>query len=156
MKMMRKAFLGGLIAASLALVVGAAFAVTGTPPGTGPSLIDGSWLNGLAGGQNWLFQNGITAAGTNQATCTALTPGSRLYELDTVAASTGICLPSCLTGAILNVYNNGAQTVTFYPAIANNPITAAQDTILNTTSKTAATHVSTMFYCAKNGVWAAQ
>lgn len=151
LKTIASAFMGAIIAAA----VGAAFAVTGTPPGTGPQLIDGAWLNALAGGTNYSFQSGITAAGTTQATATAIAPGIYLVEIDTAAASTGVNLPSCIAGTQMQVYNNGAQTLTIYPAVANNPITAAQDTINNATSITLASHVATSPFCAKAGVWAA-
>jgi hypothetical protein len=56
------------------------------------------------------------------------------------------------------LYNNGANTLAVYPAIANNPVTAAQDTINNGTSLSGglATHTPEVFSCAKNGVWAAK
>lgn len=153
---MLKSILNFLCGALVAAAVSAAFAVTGQPPGAGFGAIDGAWLNGLANGQNYSYQYGITAAGTTQATATQLPSGVYLVELDTVAASTGAALPSCLQGTQFWLYNNGAQTLTVYPAVANNPVTAAQDTINNTTSVTVATHVAEYFFCAKNGVWAAK
>jgi hypothetical protein len=147
-----------LVGAVLSAMVGTAFAVVGTAPGTGPSLIDGAWLNALAGGQNRAYIYGITAAGTNQATATQLTGGYAQYEVDTASASTGVALPACLQGSVLNVYNNGLQTLSIYPQIANNPVTTAQDTINNGTSFSGglATHTLAIFSCAKNGVWAAK
>ncbi len=145
--------------AGLLLVAGtisAALAVTGQAPVNGYQTPDGTWLQGLAAGVNSTYQSGITAAGTTQATCTTLPAGVTLIELDTVAASTGVCLPPALPGTELSIYNNGANTVTTYPAIANNPVTAAQDTINNGTSTTQTTHTSKYYYCAKAGVWAAQ
>lgn len=144
------------LAIGVALVAVPAVAVIGTAPTPGFGLQDGTWLNGLAGGQNNLYINGITAAGTTQATCTALPAGYYLMEADTASASTGLCLPNAFQGEDLLFYNNGLQTVTIYPAIANNPITAAQDTINNTTSVTVASHVSEAFSVAKNGVWFAK
>lgn len=152
LKTIANMLVGALVAASIT----AALAVVGTPPIGGPALVDGAWLNGIVGGQNYSYQSGITAAGTTQATATALPSGIYLVELDTVAASTGAALPSCLQGTQIFLYNNGAQTLTVYPAVANNPVTAAQDTINNTTSVTVASHVSEYFFCAKNGVWAAK
>lgn len=133
-------------------------AAVGTPPIAGFGLIDGNWLLGLAGGVNNTFQSGITAAGTTQATATALPAGIYLLEVDTAAASTGVALPSCIPGIELNLYNNGAQTLAVYPAVANNPITAAQDTINNATSLSGgiATHVPQVFSCAKAGVWSSK
>jgi hypothetical protein len=148
-KTLRDMLLGAVCCAA----VGVAAAAVGTPPGTGPGLVDGAWLNGLAGGQNYTYQSGITAAGTTQATATALPTNIYLIEIDTVAASTGVNLPPCLPGTQMQIYNNGAQTLTIYPAVANNPLTAAQDTINNATSITLASHVATSPACAKAGNW---
>ncbi len=119
---------------------------------------DGTWLNGLAGGQNATFQSGIAAAGTTQATATQLAAGIQLFEIDTAAASSGVALPACVGGTELSIYNNGASTLTVYPLIINNPITAAQDTINSGTSFSGgiAQHVIVWFACAKNGVWGAK
>jgi hypothetical protein len=135
-----------------------AHAAVGTAPGTGFQLVDGAWLNGLAGGLNNTYQSGLTAAGTTQATATQIPSGIYLVEVDTAAASTGVNLPPCLPGTELNLYNNGANTLSVYPAVANNPVTAAQDTINNGTSLSGgmATHTAEFFFCAKAGVWAAK
>lgn len=145
------------LALALALLAGisSAHAVTGTPPGTGPGLQDGVWLNGLAGGLNYSYQSGITAAGTTQATATQLPAGIYLLEVDTASASTGVNAPMCLPGAQFTLYNNGAQTLTIYPTVANNTSTAAQDTINNASSITLTAHTQIAFSCAKAGVWAA-
>jgi hypothetical protein len=153
-KTIRDMLAGALVCAA----VGSAFAVVGTPPGTGMGLVDGTWLMGLAGSQNNTFQSGITAAGTTQATATALPAGIYLIEVDTAAASTGVALPPCIPGTEINVYNNGANTITVYPAVANNPISAAQDTINNGTTLSGglATHTPQVFSCAKAGVWSSK
>src|ERR1700731_1463542 len=149
LKTLRDMLLGAMICA----VIGTAVAAVGTPPGTGPGLVDGAWLNGLAGGQNYTYQSGITAAGTTQATATQLPTNIYLIEIDTVASSTGVNLPPCIPGTQMQIYNNGANTPPIYPAVPNNPITAAQDTINNGTSITLASHVATSPACAKAGVW---
>ena len=130
--------------------------MTGNVPLSGFRLIDGDFVNGLAGGQNGIYQSGLTATGSTQATALQLAGGITLFELDTVASSTGVAMPAALAGTEISIYNNGAQTLTVYPLIANNPITAAQDTINNGTSTTAATHTSLYFFCAKNGIWASK
>jgi hypothetical protein len=146
------------LALSLALVSPAG-AVTGTPPIIGPALQDGTWLNGLAGGQNFSYIYGITAAGvSSQAASTALTPGYFLYEVDTslAAGSSGVTLPPCLQGVAFVLNNNTAYTVLVYPNVANNPVTAAQDVIdvgSQATSTSITTYASKIFACAKNGVW---
>lgn len=154
LKTIRDMLLGAFVAAA----VGYAHAVVGVAPlsGGGPALIDQSYLLGLANGQNFGYVSGVTAAGTTQATATALPTGALLVEVDTTASSTGVNLPPALKGTAVFLYNNGANTLTIFPAVANNPITAAQDTINNGTSTTQATHVSKIYYCAKDGVWAAQ
>ena len=153
---MFKTILNMLAGALVCAAVGAAFAVTGTPPGSGFQLVDGAWLQGIANGGNLTYQSGIAAAGTTQATATQLSATIALAEVDTTAASTGINLPQALPGAALFVYNNGASTLTVYPTVANNPVTAAQDTINNGTSfgGGVATHVSLLCFVAKAGVWA--
>jgi hypothetical protein len=125
-------------------------------PSNGPSLVDGTWLLGLAGGSNYTYQYGITALGTSQATAQALPANVSLIEVDTANSSTGVNLPFCYQGTALQVYNTGGNTITVYPAVANNPITAAQDTINNTTSTTISNHAAGSFFCAKNGNWASK
>jgi hypothetical protein len=119
--------------------------------------IDQTWLNGLAGGVNFTYQYGISAVGTNQATATQLPAGVFTLEVDTSGSggATGVALPACFQGTQLSINNNTAYTFDVYPAIVNNPITAAQDTINNTTSTTITTYARKTFSCAKNGVWAA-
>ena len=149
--MFRKALFSAAIALGL---VSASIAVTGIPPiANGPILVDGTWLLGLAGGLNNTSVSGLTAAGTTQATASQIPSGNYLVEIDTAAASTGMMLPFAYSGTDMLVYNNGAQTVTIYPNVTNNPITAAQDTINNTTSVTIASHSSAAFSSAKNGIW---
>lgn len=140
--------------------VASAFAVVGTPPipANGFGAVDGTWLNGLAGGQNELFQNGITAhAGGTQAACLVLTPGSQLYEVDTVANSgDSICLPFAVGGMDIQISNSGAQPMSVYGQSANNPLTSAADTINGTAGSSAysvtnATNVQC--FVAKNGAW---
>ena len=141
------------LAAALMLASAPAMALTGTPPGQGPGLTDGIWLNGLAGGLNNLYVYGLTAAGSGQSTAAQVPAGYYLIEFDTVASSTGGYLPFCTPGTDMIIYNNGANTLTIYPNPVNNPLTSAQDTINNTTSITVTSHNSTSMSCAKAGVW---
>lgn len=154
---MLKAIAHMLIGALIAAGISAAFAV-GTAPLNGFQAVDGGWLLGLANGRNRSYQYGIVAGGTTQATATQLPSDFALLEVDTAAASTGVNLPPCKQGTIVSLYNNGAQTLTVYPSVANNPTTAAQDTINNATSLSGgmATHTAELFFCAKNGNWAAK
>ena len=150
---MRKMLLSAV--AILSLGVGAAHAanvnpVVGQPPlpSRGPGLVDGTWLNGLAGGMNMLYQNGLTAAGTNQATAFPIQSGIALVEFSTVASGTGANLPTALPGQCVIVFNHGANTLTVYPAVRNNPVTGGQDTIAGATSATITTAVGSARYCA--------
>lgn len=154
LKTIRDMILGAIVAGS----VTAALAVVGNPPVNGFQTPDGAWLQGVVNGQNYSYQYGISAAGTTQATATQLPAGIYLMEVDTAASSTGVALPPCFQGVQSFLYNNGAQTLTVYPAVANNPITAAQDTINNGTTLSGgiASHAAALFFCAKNGVWAAK
>lgn len=140
---------------ALVLLGAMAQAVVGTVPSGGPGLTDSVWLNGLAGGQNFTYQYGISAAGTTQATSTQLPAGIALMEIDTVGASSGVALPPCIAGTQITIYNATATTLTIYPSIANNPLTSAQDTINSGASITLLTHTGTSPACAKNGVWGA-
>jgi len=146
------AILAGLLA------IAPAGAVTGNPPGPGFSLPDGSWLIGLANGQNFSSVSGLTAVGTTQATALALTPNVFMYEIDTAGSggNSGVALPPCLVGEMAIISDNTAYTIYVYPAVTNNPITGAQDVInvgSAATSTTITTYASKIFFCAKNGVW---
>jgi hypothetical protein len=125
----------------------------GIVPTTGFQPVDNDWLNGLSGGHNLSYASGITAAGTNQATATQLPDRVSVIEVDTTPSGTGVALPSALKGMRISLYNNGANTLDVYPAIANNPVTGSQDTINNATSTTLTTHVGATYVGAKDGVW---
>jgi hypothetical protein len=149
---MKKLLIGlGLFIGAIATSYG-----VGIVPTPGFRLIDGAYILGLANGLNNSYVNGLVGAGTTQATCATIPPSTALVEFDTVASSTGFCLPFGLAGTEINFYNNGAQTATIYPNATNNPITAAQDTINNSTSTTLATHTRLSCMSAKNGVWGCQ
>lgn len=141
------------LAAVLALS-GMAYAAQGTKPQQGYELMEGRYILGIAGGVNYSYQSGIAAAGTTQATSTPIAANIRLIEVDTAVTGAGISLPPAIAGTAVSIYNNGAGTMTVYPAIANNPTTGAQDTIDNTTSTTIGTHAHGFFFAAKNGNWA--
>lgn len=146
-----------LIGVFVAGLVTAALAVVGQPPlpATGLGLVDGTWLNGLAGGSNWSYQYGFTAVGTAQASALQLPANIHLLEVDTSGSGggTGVALPTCVAGTEIMLSNNTAYTFVVYPSIANNPLTAAQDKINNSTSTTITTYSKKILTCAQNGVW---
>jgi len=150
---MKKLFLSLLGAA---LLSGAALAAGPLQNGS-YATVDQGWLYSLSGGRNQTFQSGVAAAGTTQATATQLSGGVKLIEIDTVPASSGVALPSALAGTMLVVYNATTTNIKFYPSVANNPNTGAQDTINGATSVTTSQGsavASFVFMCAKDGVWA--
>lgn len=153
---MKKLLFGTVIGFSIAAV--SAWAVTGkAPPANGGfRMMDSAFILGISQNINNTFTNGLTGAGTTQATATVIPPSMSLVEFDTVASSTGFSLPFALPGVVIDIYNNGAQTATIYPSVANNPVSAAQDTINNGTSATLATHVQLHCMSAKAGVWGCQ
>lgn len=155
---MKKLLLGAVIGSLIGANVVAIAAITGrAPPANGGfRLIDSQWVLGVSQGVNNVFASGLTGAGTTQATATVLPANTKLYEFDTVASSTGFQLPFAFSGVLIHLYNNGAQTATIYPNVINNPNTAAQDTINNSTSTTLGSHVKMSCMVAKDGVWGCQ
>lgn len=137
------------------LFAGAAYATVGNPPVNGYQLPDGTWLLGVAADQNNSYQSGIAAAGSGQSTAVQVPSGIALVEID--SGTGGYALPSALAGTEVIVYNNSGATLTAYPNVKNNPITGSQDTINGSTSLgSLATGTSSVFGCAKNGVWFAK
>lgn len=142
-----------------ALVIGlasAGIAAVGTPPGTGFQLIDGAWLNGMAGGSNYTYQAGITAKASGlQSTCVNLSPNIYLLQADTVATTgDSVCLPFAIAGQNFSLRNNGAQTLGIYAQPGTNLQTATTDTInntSNTTEYTLSAQNSVECFVAKNG-----
>jgi hypothetical protein len=155
---MKKLLLGTVIGAVIAASVAALAGVVGRPPPAngGFRLMDSQWVLGVSQGVNNTYASGLTGAGTTQATATALPANTSMYELDTVGASTGFNLPFAFSGTRLSIYNATGTTATIYPAVTNNPVTAAQDTINSSTSTTILTHVKLTCAAAKDGVWGCQ
>jgi hypothetical protein len=155
---MLKTILNMLVGALVAAGVGSAFAVIGTPPGTGFQMVDGTWLQQLAAGNNFSYQSGITAhAGGTQSACVQLNANIMLYEVDTVASSgDSVCLPYAQAGDVSFLRNAGGQTLNVFGSATNNPVTSAADTINGTAGSsayTAASNTNTICFSAKNGVW---
>ena len=126
----------------------------GILPTTGFKPVDNDWLNGLAGGHNILPQNGLTAVGNSQATSLQLPDRIGILQIDTSSASTGVALPAALSGVVIYINNNTGNNITIYPSIANNPVTAAQDTFNNNASSfTLNANTGSSFVCGKSGRW---
>lgn len=155
---MLKTILNMLAGALIAASVGAAVAVQGIAPVNGFQTPDGTWLLGLAGGQNLTSQSGITAhAGGTQAACFVLPAGIALISVDTVASSgDSVCLPFAQSGTDIQIANNSATTLNIFGQAGNNPLTGAADTINNTAGSTnysPTTQQNVECYSPKNGVW---
>lgn len=152
-----------LVGAFVCAAVGAAFAATyGTPPtpATGPGLVDGTWLNGIAGGQNRLTINALTAhAGGTQSAAFQIPAGVALVGFATVATTGDSAkLPFALAGSIIMVRNAGAQTLNIYANNATNSATSTTDKIngaSNATAYTLAADTSAIFFSARDGAWSA-
>lgn len=91
--------------------------------------------------------NALTAAGSNQAGATPIT--TTVAEFGTVAASTGAVLPASAPGLQITVINNGANTLSVYPAGTDK---------INALSASAAFSMSspptvTIFFCTAAGQW---
>lgn len=128
----------------------------GTPPGTGPQLVDGAWLQGLAGGTNQTYVSGLVANATTQATATSIPANTNIVEFDTVASSGAAVLPAAVAGTDIAIINNGANPLQIFANLAVNQLTAAQDTInaLSNGTALAVTNATIIiFICAKNGHW---
>src|SRR5262249_32276743 len=130
----------------------------GTPPTTSTGLQDGNWLLGLAGGQNRLFTNSLTAkAGGGQTGATVIPANMEMVQFDTVASSGDSAgLPFCQASVLLFIINNGANSMNVFANASNNPLTAALDTIdgnSNSTALAIASKTKSTLICAKNGTW---
>lgn len=159
---MLKTIFNMLVGAMVAAAVSSALAVTGMPPlpATGPGLVDGTWLNGLAGGTNYAAQYGITAhAGGTQAAAFQLPQGYAILQVGTVATTDdSVALPQCVQGSFIFLANAGASTLDVYGSPVTNGLTAGHDTIngtAGTSAYTLLTETNAIFFCAKNGAWTA-
>lgn len=159
LKTIRDMIVGAIVCAA----VSASFAATfGTPPtpATGPGLVDGTWLNALAGGQNRSVVNTLTAhAGGTQAAALQIPSGVSLVGFATVATTGDSALmPFALAGATIMVRNAGAATLNIYANNGTNGATATTDKIngaSNATAYTLAADTVAIFFCAKDGAWSA-
>lgn len=132
--------------------------------GRGKSLPDFMWLLGLAGGDNFEAQSGITAfAGGGQANAVLLGGPSpqgvpaALVNVDTVAtAGDSVALPFAVKGRMMLIRNAGANSMNMFAQSGTNRATGAQDSInggANGAAVAVAANKSTIVFCAKDGVW---
>lgn len=136
----------------------------GTPPGTGPQLVDGAWLTGIASGQNQTYQSGLTAkASGTQSNGTPIPNNISFVEFDTVGTGNdSAVLPFAENpGTTIVVLNSTSTSMNVYSNPGTNPVTGAADKLNGSTSAAVAVAgtggitAAVEFYCAKAGVWLA-
>jgi hypothetical protein len=133
----------------------------GQVPVPGFGLVDGNWLTALAGGQNYVYVNGLTAhAGGGQSSALALPSNTALIQVGTVASGNdSVALPYCVAPSQITLQNNAASNaLQFYANAGTNPATATTDTVngnANTTAYTLPAQGITTLTCFKNGAWSA-
>lgn len=71
---------------------------------------------------------GISAAGTTQATATVLTSAYNIVT--TVAAGSGVVLPTAVAGLTISITNNGTNSLRIYPAVGGQIDTLGTNTFL--------------------------
>ena len=81
--------------------------------GLSVNIMRGGFSAGQAKALNGAVASTVSAAGTTQTGATAL--AADYNRVSTVAASSGVRLPSCEIGDWLVVYNAGANPLTVYP-----------------------------------------
>lgn len=114
-----------------------------------PSQVFGAGINGLASVA--ICGNGagsLTAIGSSRSDALSLTS---IYNLiATAAAGTGVLLPTCEMGSTIWVANDGANTVSVYPAESSGV------TINGTSSGSVPTAKTTTFIAISNTTWITQ
>lgn len=129
-------------------------AIVGRPPVAGSTygLQDGRWLLQVANGGNRSSQNTITAtSGGTKAAAFQLPAAIQFFEVDTVANDNdSVLLPAAKAGQWIAIFNNGAHILGVYGRgtdTINQSVTATQYSM--------AAALSAVFFCAKDGAWAA-
>jgi len=89
---------------------------------------------------------GLSAAGSNQSTATALT--STLNQVTTVGSSQGVKLPSPEAGEMVLVANQGANALTVYPASGHSINNLAINTGLSVSTDT-----RRIFFAVSSSAW---
>lgn len=133
--------------------------------GQGIGQPDFPWLLGLAGGDNRLVESITAFAGGGQASSTLMgtikTQGyqAALAELRVVATGGDSAqLPQASAGKTLCVFNNTANSANIFANPNVSKITGALDTInalTNVTAYALAAGKSVLFFCPRDGFWAA-
>jgi hypothetical protein len=93
------------------------------------------------------FANALTATGSNQATALAIT--AQLTEFGTVGSNTGTILPVSQGGMEMTVINNGANTLSVYPAGTEKINALATSASFAMSSPPTVT----IFFCTAAGQW---
>lgn len=133
--------------------------------GQGVGMPDFSWLNGLAGGDNHYAQSVPAFAGGGQASATPIGTISAqgiqaaLIEIRTVVTIGDSCqVPQAVNGKAMLVFNSSANSANIYANPNTNKATGTKDVInagVNTDAYAIAGGVSVLFFCPRDGIWAA-
>lgn len=134
--------------------------------GQGVGQPDFGWLLGLAGGDNHLTQTVVAFAGGGAANATVMgamntqgTQQAALVEITTVVTAGDSCqLPQASAGKMLCVFNKTANASDIFANPNVNKATATTDTINALATATAlsiAAGSRILFFCPKDGHWAA-
>lgn len=83
----------------------------------------------------------VSAAGTNQATATALT--ADINNVTNVGASTGVRLPTAVTGMKISVFSNGANNLLVYPHTSGTIDGGSANTAVTLTSTKRCDYIAT-------------
>lgn len=139
----------------------------GRPPqqGQGYGMPDFFWLQGLAGGNNRYVQSVVAFAGGGQPGGTPIgVPNNQgieaaIAEIRTVVtAADSVQLPQAVNGKTLLVFNSSANSSNLYANPNVNKATGVTDTInggANANAYAVAAGKSVLFFCPRDGIWAA-
>ena len=132
--------------------------------GGGYALQDSSWLNALAGGDNYYTQTVTAIAGGGQANATPMgVPNAQGIEAalvmigTVVTAADSVALPQAVKGRMIAVFNSSANSANVFASAVVNKVTGALDTLNALTNPTAyamAGGSRSLFFCPADGKWA--
>ena len=93
----------------------------------------------------------LTATGANQAGALALV--SQTNRLTTVAAGTGVLLPTSVAGLEITIINHGANPLQVYPSLAASDAAATINDVATATGVTMMPNSTVLFWCSSAGLW---
>lgn len=133
-------YIGGQLASAVAFTGGTIAGVTinssaigGTTPAAGAfTTLSATGTLTCSGNSVRSVAATVSAAGTNQATATALT--ADINVVTTVGSGAGVKLPTAVTGMKITVFSDGANNLAVYPATGGKIDALAANTAVTLTS----------------------